>query len=452
MGKSSVKVVEQGQYKKGGFLTLPSGEIVYVEDSLENAKKYVKDNCLNPTAFYNKNNPEEDKTKVRVFMEYVGNKQPFWKINQSILLNRIFLSNVKKVVVPFAGSGSDFLTIAPQLIKQMETSGETMELILNDWNQSISNLFSKITDQKSRKKVIKEIEKIIKDQQELVGDAPTLENYKLFHKLLVEELNKLELAGTMNVRRAALFLILMNTTFGGNYEWKKGKSRISISSDIKKYQKYDKTFEKIKLLSFYFDRFKVIIENKDYKEIIKKYDGKNTLFLIDPPYLKQDADVLVSTKVTYGNPDFPHEECINMVMGLQGQFIYHNYRNNVQTKMFNEDKTIGHIEVHKAVNNTKSIAQTKKPRCVEVIYFSTWDEQQNVQETVSEVSTVETQPTVEVETAVEPTVQIVPATPVFPVVPFFSIVSMIPSGVVNNNTNFEPMVKSKIILSARVKG
>ncbi len=105
--------------------------------------------------------------------------------------------------------------------------------------------------------------------------------------------------------------------------------------------------------------------------------------------------------------------------------------------MFDEDKTIGHIEVHKAVNNTKSISEKKKPRCVEVIYFTTWDEQKNVQETTSEVSTVETQPSVDVETIVEATIQIVPSAPIIPSVIVVPMVPTILSGIVNNNIHFQ---------------
>lgn len=437
MKKTNGKNTLKGKYVKGGFQTFPNGKTVYVEDFIENPQQYFKDNTFNPTTYCNKHNPDGDKTKVRVLLEYVGNKQSFWKINQSLILNRIILSNIVTVVIPFAGSGSDFLTIAPLLIEEIKKSGKQIILVFNDLNTSIVNLLKKISSKFTRQQLIREVRQIILDQKELLDEKSTLEDYKVYHKLLVEELNKLEIEEEMNVRRAALFLVVMNTTFGGNYEWKNGKSRISISSDIKKFQGYSKVIEKIKLMSFYLGYFKVVIENKDYKKILKKYDGINTLFLIDPPYLQQDVDVLVSTKVTYGNPDFPHEECINMVKGLKGQFIYHNYRNNVQTKMFGEDKTIGHIEVHKAVNNTKSISTKKKPRCVEVIYFSTWNNETTVEETTPEVSTVETQPSVQEETVVEPTmVKTVPVIPTYPIVSIFPMVSMTPSMVINNNIHY----------------
>jgi hypothetical protein len=129
-----------------------------------------------------------------------------------------------------------------------------------------------------------------------------------------------------------------------------------------------------------------------------------------------------------------------MVKGLKGQFIYHNYRNNVQTRMFAENKEIGMMEINKAINNSKSVSNKPKARCVEVMYFSTWNNETTVEETTPKVSTVETQPSVKVETIVEPTVEIAP---VFPVVPVIPMVPLTLSGVINNNIHFR---HSKVVI------
>lgn len=444
MRKLVEKIVQVGHYLKGKVESVANGVESNTMDYIDNAKELAKSlMLLNATAYYNKYNGQGKKTLVQVLFEYVGNKRFFWKWVQLIMLYRINLNMINTILIAFTGSGSDFLNIAPMFIEYMKKTGKIITVVFNDLNSSITNLISKLANPKSRKLVIKEVKKIIQDQKELVGENGTLEDYKEFHKLLIEEQHTLERKGFMNVRRAALFLILENTTFGGNYAWKNGQSKFSISSDIKKFKKYDKAIEKIEMFSFFLDHFNVIVENKDYKKVIKKYDGKNTFSLIDPPYTKQDADVLVSTKVNYGNPDFPHEECINTVKKLKGQFIYHNYRNNAQTRMFAENKEIGMMEINKAINNSKSVANTKKARCVEVMYFSTWNNETTVEETTVEVSTVETQPSVQVETIVESTVQTVPSSPSFPMVAVIPMVSMTLSGVINNNTLYR---HSKVVI------
>jgi hypothetical protein len=104
--------------------------------------------------------------------------------------------------------------------------------------------------------------------------------------------------------------------------------------------------------------------------------------------------------------------------------------------MFAENKEIGMMEINKAINNSKSVSNKPKARCVEVMYFSTWNNETTVEEPTTEVSTVETQPSIQVETIVEPTVQTVPSAPVFPMVAIIPMVSMTLSGVINNNTQF----------------
>lgn len=445
MGKLVEKIVQVGKYLKGKVESVVNGIEANVMDSIENVKELVKSaKLLNATTYYNKFNEQGKKILVQVLFEYVGNKRSFWRWVQLILINRINLEVIKTIVIAFAGSGSDFLNIAPFFIEYMKKTGKKLTVVFNDLNPSITNLLNKLVNPKTRQLLIKEIEKIMADQAKWLSANPTLQEFQEFHRWLVEELNELESKGYMSIRRAALFLVCMNTTFGGNYQWKNGQSKVSISSDIKKFLKYGKAIEKIEMFGFFLDHFNVIIENKDYKKVMKKYDGKNTLMVIDPPYLKQDVDVLVSTKVTYGNPDFPHEECINMVKGLNCQFVYHNYRNNEQTRMFAENKEIGMMEINKAINNSKSVANKPKARCVEVMYFSTWNSETTVEETTTEVSTVETQPSVEVETIIETTAQTVPSTPIIPVVQVIPTAPVISLGSINNNIHFR---HSQVVIS-----
>lgn len=351
-------------YRRGYSRMLNNGKTIYIRDYIVYEEEYYQQHTISPTDYYNRHNPDGKKIQSAVLFEYVGNKRAFYKRTQTLLKERIESEKINTIVVPFTGSGSDFLNVAPKMIRE-----EKRTVVLNDLNPSIVNLFKTIRDNK--KELIREIETIINDQKSLVGSNPTLSDYQLFHKMLREELHVLELKKIMGIRRAALFIIIMNTTFGGNYEWKNGKSHVGISTDLKKFQKYSKTIDKIEMYSFYMEKYEVIVENEDYTAILKKYDNSTTLFLIDPPYLKQDADVLVSTAVTYGNPDFPHHECITNVKKLKAQVIYHNYRNQIQTVMFEQNTRFEYVEHEKVINNQKSISGNDKPICIEVIYFTT---------------------------------------------------------------------------------
>jgi DNA adenine methylase len=379
------KKVMKPHYRRGYTRVRKDGTEIHIKDYIIREEDYYRLNTVNPTDFYNQNNPDGKTTRSTVLFEYVGNKRSFYKRTQTLLKERIDVDKVNTIVIPFTGSGSDFQNVACRLIRQKSQYYNKRKVVLNDLNPSIVNLFRTIRDDKDG--LIREIKTIIQDQNDLVPPvAPTLSDYQVFHRLLRDELNNLELKGIMNLRRTALFIIVMNTTFGGNYEWKGGRSRVGVSTDMKKYKKYANTIEKIEMYSFYMNEFDVIVENKDYAEILKKYDAPDTLFLIDPPYLKQDAKVLVSTMVTYGNPDFPHFDCITNVTNLIGQVIYHNYRNDVQTTMFENNSRFKHVEHEKVINNQKSESDTDKPKCVEVIYYTTDKKKQRAKRKSSSIT------------------------------------------------------------------
>jgi len=60
------------------------------------------------------------------------------------------------------------------------------------------------------------------------------------------------------------------------------------------------------------ERFQnVQIENRDYKEILEDFDGPNTLFYLDPPYVGKEE--------YYG--EFTHECLVEVVNELEGKFI-----------------------------------------------------------------------------------------------------------------------------------
>jgi site-specific DNA-adenine methylase len=261
-------------YRRGYYRMLNNGKMIYIRDYIVREEEYYQQHTVSPTDYYNQHNPEGKKIQSAVLFEYVGNKRSFYKRTQTLLKERIESEKINTIVVPFTGSGSDFLNIAPKMIRDKKRT-----VILNDLNPSIVNLFRTIRDNKNE--LISEIKTIIDDQKSLVSSNPTLSDYQLFHKMLREELHNLELNKIMGIRRAALFLIIMNTTFGGNYEWKNGKSHVGISTDLKKFQKYSKTIDKIEMYSFYMEKYEVIVENEDYEDILKKYDSLTTLFLID---------------------------------------------------------------------------------------------------------------------------------------------------------------------------
>ena len=67
----------------------------------------------------------------------------------------------------------------------------------------------------------------------------------------------------------------------------------------------------------------VIIENLDWREVIKRYDKIDTLFYLDPPYLKSTRSKKHAYKFDWELSD--HVELINSLENIQGVFFLSGY-------------------------------------------------------------------------------------------------------------------------------
>ena len=113
-----------------------------------------------------------------------------------------------------------------------------------------------------------------------------------------------------DVEKAARFLYLQRLAFGGKIVGKSfGVSRSMPS-------RFDMTRLQA-MLEDVFERLSgVVIEQLDYKEFITRYDDKDTLFYLDPPYYTNEGD--------YGKELFNRDEFAKMaalLKGIKGKFI-----------------------------------------------------------------------------------------------------------------------------------
>jgi len=82
------------------------------------------------------------------------------------------------------------------------------------------------------------------------------------------------------------------------------------------------------------ERLKVVqIENMDYKDLLKKYDGEDTLFYLDPPYIHKTRKM--TYQYAHEMEDEQHEEMIDILLHIKGKAILSGYDNEIYNKLLN---------------------------------------------------------------------------------------------------------------------
>ena len=100
----------------------------------------------------------------------------------------------------------------------------------------------------------------------------------------------------------------------------------------------------------------IVIINEDILNVIKKYDSKDTLFYIDPPYL---SDTRVSKKVyKYEMTHLDHATLLIALSNISGKFMLSGYKSDLyQTaeRMYMWNKTILKVPNHSSSKSKKDI-------------------------------------------------------------------------------------------------
>jgi DNA adenine methylase len=108
----------------------------------------------------------------------------------------------------------------------------------------------------------------------------------------------------------------------------------------------------------------VIIENLDFRDLIKKYDSKDTLFYLDPPYVissRRDKSKAYEHEMTYED----HINLIEILKNAKGKWILSGYHNELY------DRELSNY-YSKRVKITIKSTTNSKPRkyATEVLWFN----------------------------------------------------------------------------------
>lgn len=111
--------------------------------------------------------------------------------------------------------------------------------------------------------------------------------------------------GLTEIQRAARFYYLLRTSFGAKI--------LDYGANYRDITYFFKEMDGIKQRLA-----RVVIENKDFTDILKKYDKEGTLFYCDPPYYKAER---YYEKIGYSFTKEQHILLRDMLSDIKGKFI-----------------------------------------------------------------------------------------------------------------------------------
>lgn len=136
----------------------------------------------------------------------------------------------------------------------------------------------------------------------LQNEVDWLQSRELFKTYRYEIENAIELT---DLQRAARYLYLIKCSFGSN--------RNSFATATKRIGNI------VDELPAYKERLKdVIIENRDFENLIKTYDRPSAVFYIDPPYVASEG-YYNKKYVNFGMDD--HKRLNSILKGIKGRFM-----------------------------------------------------------------------------------------------------------------------------------
>ncbi len=210
------------------------------------------------------------------------NQSPFVRLGNKLkivkTLEMYMPKDFKTYIEPFVGSGSLILNLLL----------ENKKVIINDIDKQLIDAY-KYVKKVNKKNFLYMDKNLYKDVDEYLDVLNEINDSLLSKKKLT-------------LKESFIKEMLNALTFGSKGQGKLYNKKINLI------YRFDKRIPTLK------DTLEdVIIENKDYSEIIKKYDSKKSFFFLDPPYQ--------NSKQLYKHGDFDLVEFSKIVKQIKGKVM-----------------------------------------------------------------------------------------------------------------------------------
>jgi DNA adenine methylase len=250
-------------------------------------------------------------------VSYVGGKS---KIAPQLIIPNI-PKDIEIYVEPFSGQFWTFFKMNLEDYPNLKT------VVYNDINPLNYNMYQCL---KNHRRLLEECEKFIVQEKDIFPTNPVCsEQFISFQNEIFNENFKVE---PYDYKTAAKYVYVLTQVFSGANPAKskfidlKGKyhSKFTSFKNKLKNENWQKMFERID-----------IVENLDFEDLIKKYDGQTSYFYTDPPYY------VVGEGNYYSNHDFgrnDHERLANSLKNTQGKFSLSYYDFPILSEWFPKDQ------------------------------------------------------------------------------------------------------------------
>lgn len=131
------------------------------------------------------------------------------------------------------------------------------------------------------------------------------------------------------VEKARKFYVTVNQSFSSCLKnWKAMKGASGVAKNVSKFyatinNRFDHVHKRLKSIT---------IENMDYKDLLAKHDGPDTLFYVDPPYVGE-------TRTYQDGYDHEmidvslHEELVDLLLTIEGKVVLSGYDHEVYDRL-----------------------------------------------------------------------------------------------------------------------